>query len=294
MHQTPTFPHRPDPQPQSQPHSQPEPHADPVAEAATEVDISPEACRERRRRQLDRAAEVAAQAIEVVSKMTLGEHVDTAIAERFARADIGQTIERCARVMLRVAAAEARFDKDARAAETEAMKAEAGAAGAVRDDAEGGTVARRAGPRGGAAAERLSPSVEAHRRALKKRARQYLETAIKTSAEPHDYEYFLTELDGRLEDPQVLAELNVKPIGVMVGKLCDELGLKADLSKFTDEELGFAEQMQEALAAHKAMVAKLPKLPTGFVGSPGVPPAEPLPPFIWPPPEGQGDGAGAT
>jgi len=50
--------------------------------------------------------------------------------------------------------------------------------------------------------------------------------------------------------------------------------------------------MQEALAAHKAMVAKLPKLPTGFVGSPGVPPAEPLPPFTWPPPEGRdGDGA---
>src|SRR5271166_3963168 len=178
MHQAPTSPHHPDPQPQS--------HAEPSAEAAAEVDVSPEACRERRRRQLDRAAAVAAQAIEVVSKMTLGEQVDTAIAERFARADIGQTIERCARVMLRVAAAEARFDKDARTAEAEAVKAEAGAVEAARDGAEGGTVARRAGPRGGGTPERLSPSVEAHRRALKKRARQYLETAIKTSAEPHD------------------------------------------------------------------------------------------------------------
>ena len=47
------------------------------------------------------------------------------------------------------------------------------------------------------------------------------------------------DLDERLEDPDIDAELGWRPIGVIFAGICRDLGIAADLSRFTDAELGF-------------------------------------------------------
>ena len=73
----------------------------------------------------------------------------------------------------------------------------------------------------------------------KDRVRRCIEDAIRAETDGADTESLLLDLDERLDDPDILDELGLRPIGVIVAGICDDLGLKVDLRYFSDAELGF-------------------------------------------------------
>ena len=128
-----------------------------------------------------------------------------------ARADFGLMFARIARAVRQTVALEARLAADAEA------RATVGAA----------ALANRA-----AAEQKRS-------RQLKDRVRRLAEAAISAEAEGHEAENLRYDLEERLEDPSIEAELGWRPIGVIFAGICRDLGIAADLSRFTDAELGF-------------------------------------------------------
>ena len=66
-----------------------------------------------------------------------------------------------------------------------------------------------------------------------------VEAAIASEATGHEAENLRFDLDERLEDPDIEAELGWRPIGVIVAGICADLGIDVDLSGFSDAELGF-------------------------------------------------------
>jgi hypothetical protein len=82
----------------------------------------------------------------------------------------------------------------------------------------------------------------AERRRLKQqkdRVRRYVEDAISADPEAGDAEGLRLDLDERLEDLDIEAELGRRPIGVIVLGICSDLGVELDLRHFSDAELGF-------------------------------------------------------
>ena len=130
-------------------------------------------------------------------------------------ADLGLVFSRVARAVRQTVALEARLASDALAQSQGREQREA------------------------AAEARLAASERARVRKQKDRVRGLVEAAISAEAEGRDGENLRLDLDERLEDPDVEAELGWRPIGVIVAAICDDLGIKADLSHFTDAELGF-------------------------------------------------------
>ena len=130
-------------------------------------------------------------------------------------ADLGLVFSRVARAVRQTVALEARLASDALAQKP-------------------GRELREA-----AAEARLAASERARVRKQKDRVRGLVEAAISAEAGGRDGESLRLDLDERLEDPDVEAELGWRPIGVIVAGICDDLGIKADLSRFTDAELGF-------------------------------------------------------
>ena len=130
-------------------------------------------------------------------------------------ADLGLVFSRVARAVRQTVALEARLASDALAQSQGREQREA------------------------AAEARLAASERARVRKQKDRVRGLVEAAISAEAEGRDGENLRLDLDERLEDPDVEAELGWRPIGVIVAAICDDLGIKVDLSHFTDAELGF-------------------------------------------------------
>ncbi len=127
------------------------------------------------------------------------------------RADLGLVFARIARAVRQTVALEARLASDAAAGARLGMAAEAGRA--ARERVRG--------------------------RQLKARVRRVVEEAIAAEATGHEAENLRFDLDERLEDPDIEAELGWRPIGVIVAGICADLGIDVDLSGFSDAELGF-------------------------------------------------------
>lgn len=128
-----------------------------------------------------------------------------------ARADLGLVFARIARAVRQTVALEARLasDADVRAAIGTAAQASRAAAEHKRT------------------------------RQLKDQVRRLAEEAIGAEADGHEAENLRYDLDERLEDPAIEAELGCRPIGVIFAGICRDLGITPDLSHFTDSELGF-------------------------------------------------------
>ena len=89
----------------------------------------------------------------------------------------------------------------------------------------------------GAAAEVSRAAMQPARgRQQKARVRRVVEEAIASEAMGHEAENLRFELDERLEDPDIEAELDWRPIGVIVAATSADLGIAADLSDFSDAE----------------------------------------------------------
>ncbi len=166
---------------------------------------------------MDLARDVRRRALEAAE--TVSGDADTAPQDGIAvqgsavnpRADWGLVFARIARAVRQTVALEARL-----AADAENTRAQRGAA------AEGRLVA----------AERVRSKQQ------KDRVRRLVEGMIVSEAEGHRAENLRLDLDERLEDPDIEAELGWRPIGVIVAAICEDLGIKADLRQFTDAELG--------------------------------------------------------
>jgi hypothetical protein len=136
---------------------------------------------------------------------------------------------------------------------------------------------------------RMSPAARRRINAMKNEVRQHVERSIRSHADPLAVDRMLLDLDQRLDNPEVEAEFGVLTIGQMVLSVCRDLNVKADLTHWPEDML------QTALAAALGVPAPPPaaphhgmtvgmkadptvqKLPTGIIGSPGVPPAMDLP-----------------
>jgi hypothetical protein len=126
--------------------------------------------------------------------------------------------------------------------------------------------------------------------AMKNEVRQQVERSIRAHAEPLLVDRLLLDLDERLDDPDVEAEFGVLTTGQMVLSVCRDLRVKPELAQWPEPMLQsaisahYGTPMPQAAAPHgmtKGMAADptVEKLPTGVIGSPGVPPAIDLPPW---------------
>ncbi len=130
-----------------------------------------------------------------------------------------------------------------------------------------------------------APRDPAARRAMqrdKERVRVTVEGAIdqdalQRDADPRYAARLRRELYAVLADPSIEQQLANRPIGHVIAEICQVFGIRVDLEAFTDEEIGYAE-VAKALglpsdAEQQAAYAGMPKLPTGVIGTPGVPTA---------------------
>jgi hypothetical protein len=142
-------------------------------------------------------------------------------------------------------------------------------------------------------ARRMSPAARRRLSVMKDEVRKYVEFSIRSHAEPRHVDSLLMDLDDRLDDPDVEAEFGTLTIGQMVLSVCRDLEVKADLTTWPEEMLITARvaathgrwQPPPTPPRSNGMARGLPadptieKLPTGVIGTPGVPPAIDLPPW---------------
>jgi hypothetical protein len=144
------------------------------------------------------------------------------------------------------------------------------------------------------AAPRMSTAAKRRLNAMKDEVRKHVERSINTNGAPQDVQRLLLQLDKRLDDADVEAEFSTLTIGQMVLGFCYELGVKAEMTQWSDEMLRTAYLaetgrepdlppppkggMTKGLPAEE----RLDKLPNGVIGSPGVPPALEVPPMEYP------------
>jgi hypothetical protein len=137
---------------------------------------------------------------------------------------------------------------------------------------------------------RMSPAARRRLTAMKNEVRLQVEGAIRAHAEPLLVDRLLLDLDERLDDPDVEAEFGVLTLGQMVLSVCHDLRVKPEVRLMSEDMLQtaisahYGTPMPKPAAAHgmtKGMAADptVEKLPTGVIGSPGVPPAIDLPPW---------------
>jgi hypothetical protein len=146
---------------------------------------------------------------------------------------------------------------------------------------------------------RISPAARRRLTAMKNEVRGQVEGAIRAHAEPLLVDRLLLDLDERLDDPDVEAEFGVLTIGQMVLSVCRDLHVKPEMRLMPEDMLQtaisahYGTPMPPPAAAHHGMTKGMAadptveKLPTGVIGSPGVPPAIDLPPWPNQPPQQQ-------
>jgi hypothetical protein len=112
----------------------------------------------------------------------------------------------------------------------------------------------------------------------KAKVRQKVEEAIASDADATDTEDLLRDLNERLDDPEYGDEMSNRPIGMIVGLICGALGVKVDLGRYSDAELGFdREDFKSAVRAAKEAALGVPAgmVPDGSNNDAAVP--------LWPP-----------
>jgi hypothetical protein len=135
--------------------------------------------------------------------------------------------------------------------------------------------------------------------AMKGEVRQHVEKSIRTNAEPRHVNQMLFALDARLDKPEIAADFGTRTLGQIVLGVCRDLEVDPDLTGWSDEMLHTAyaavrnwEWKPPAPAPkHGRAIGLKPdptieKLPTGVIGTPGVPPAMDVPPWPHPAPGG--------
>jgi hypothetical protein len=147
-------------------------------------------------------------------------------------------------------------------------------------------------------ARRPSPAARRRLNAMKDEVRHHVECSIRSHAEPRHVDRLLLDLDDRLDDPDVEAEFGTLTVGQMVLSVCRDLEVKVDLTSWPEETLNTARTAatngrwqppappapSNGMARGMAADPSIEKLPTGVIGSPGVPPAIDLPPWSHPNP----------
>jgi hypothetical protein len=140
----------------------------------------------------------------------------------------------------------------------------------------------------------IGPLARRRLNGLKDDVRKHVERSIKADAEPQLVEAMLFELDERLDDPEVEAEFSTMTVGQMVLGFCHEFGVKPEMTRWPDEMLRksyVAETGREpdlpplpktGMTKGMPTEERLDKLPTGVIGTPGVPPAIEVPPMQYP------------
>jgi hypothetical protein len=136
--------------------------------------------------------------------------------------------------------------------------------------------------------------------AMKGEVRQHVEKSIRTNAEPRHVNQMLFALDARLDKPEIAADFGTRTLGQIVLGVCRDLEVEADLTGWSDDMLHTAyaavrnwEWKPPAPAPkHGRAIGLKPdptieKLPTGVIGTPGVPPAMDVPPWPHPAPPQQ-------
>ena len=158
-------------------------------------------------------AEIGMELTRKVGRQALEEAGSTSEADGGAglRGDLGLVFARIARAARQTVALEARLEADARALEQRGTEVQA---------------SREATQR-------------ARMKQQKVRMRRLVEATISVEVDPGDAENLRLDLDERLENPDVEAELGWRPIGVIYAGIRQELGIEADLRHFTDAEPGF-------------------------------------------------------
>jgi len=145
---------------------------------------------------------------------------------------------------------------------------------------------------------KMSPAARRRLNVMKNEVRRHVERSIETHAEPRHVDRLLLDLDERLDDADVEAEFGTLTIGQMVLSVCHDLRVKPELAQWPEPMLQsaisahYGTPMPPAAAPHgmtKGLAADptVEKLPTGVIGSPGVPPAIDLPPWSNQPPPQQ-------
>ncbi len=129
--------------------------------------------------------------------------------------DPGLVFARIARAVRQTVALEARLDAEAQALEQQRATARASREAAQR------------------------ARIQQQKERVKRLVEDAISGASDREADLADAETLRLDLDERLEDPDVEAELGWRPIGAIFAGICQDLGIKADLSGFTDAELGF-------------------------------------------------------
>ena len=139
---------------------------------------------------------------------------------------------------------------------------------------------------------KMSPAARRRLNVMKNEVRRHVERSIETHAEPRHVDRLLLDLDERLDDADVEAEFGTLTIGQMVLSVCRDLEVKADLTGWPDEMLNTARaaasggtwtpppqaKRSNGMAVGMAANPNIEKLPTGVIGTPGVPPAMDVPP----------------
>ena len=158
-------------------------------------------------------AEIGMELARKVGRQALEEAGSTSEADGGAglRGDLGLVFARIARAARQTVALEARLEADARALEQRGTEVQA---------------SREATQR-------------ARMKQQKVRMRRLVEATISVEVDPGDAENLRLDLDERLENPDVEAELGWRPIGVIYAGIRQDLGIEADLRQFSDAELGF-------------------------------------------------------
>jgi hypothetical protein len=150
-----------------------------------------------------------------------------------------------------------------------------------------------AGQSGNAPSHKMSPAARRRLNAMKDEVRHHVECSIRSHAEPRHVDRLLLDLDDRLDDPDVEAEFGTLTVGQMVLSVCRDLEVKVDLTSWPEETLNTARTAatngrwqppappapSNGMARGMAADPSIEKLPTGVIGSPGVPPAIDLPPW---------------
>jgi hypothetical protein len=156
----------------------------------------------------------------------------------------------------------------------------------------GGATARKSSA--APAAPRMSTAAKRRLNGMKDEVRKHVERSINTNGEARDAQRLLLQLDKRLDDADVEAEFSTLAIGQMVLNFCDELGVKPEMTQWSDEMLRtayIAETGEEpdlppppraGMAKGLPAEERLDKLPNGVIGTPGVPPAIEVPPMEYP------------
>jgi hypothetical protein len=171
---------------------------------------------ERHLRMLEELAEIGMDLARAVRRQALEQAADEPAGaadradpiERIGGGDLGLIFSRIARAVRQTVALEARIEEERRAREQRAEAEQAQRAAVIEQD---------------------------RKRRRKTQVKRAVEQVIEAEADGGEVEDLLAYLDERLEDDDVDADLAERPIGESVARICRDLGIPLDWSRWEDE-----------------------------------------------------------